>query len=352
MKVSLEVDDGVPERVRQILTGVRDVALVAGQGTRVWVDGRDRPLVLLPRPQTTTTEDGAGARELARRVPRGAVGLVVAGSIPQREREALEAAGLSWCDGRGALHISWAGVFVHIDHAARRPARSPTTTDTGGLGPAGIRAVQVLLRDAGGEWTVSRLSSEAAISAGQAHKVFRALEQDRLLQTRGRGPRQRRVITDRRGALDWLAMIDRSRRRPDAAATYLYARTGEQLLHRLAERAQDAGVPYAVTAAAASQLLGVPVLTNIVVTHVRVAVPKAVDAVAALGLEHLEAEDAGLGMNLELWTDIGELGTFAATEVGGVRVAPAIRVWLDMARQGGRNADAAQLFREQVLERA
>lgn len=352
MKVTLEVDSEVPGRLRRTLAGVRDVELVDGHGTRVRVDGRDRPLVLLPRPQATITDDGTAARDLARRVPRGTVGLVVGSSIPQRERDALEAAGLSWCDGRGALHVSWPGVLVHIDHAGRRPARSSPTTDTSGLGPAGIRAVQVLLRDTEGEWTVSRLAHEGAISVGHAHKVFRTLEQNRLLATHGRGPQQRRVITDRRGALDWLAAIDGSRRRPDAAATYLYARTGEQLLSRLAERARDAGVPYAVTAAAASQLLGAPVLTNIVVTQVRVAVPRAADAVFALGLEHLEAEDAGRGMNLELWSDTGELGTFGATDVDGIRVAPAIRVWLDMARQGGRNADAAQLFREQVLERA
>ena len=60
---------------------------------------------------------------------------------------------------------------------------------------------------------------------------------------------------------------------------------------------------------------------------------------------------AGRGMNLELWTDTGELGTYGAGEAAGIRIAPPVRIWLDIARQGGRNDDAAQLFREQVLER-
>ena len=56
-------------------------------------------------------------------------------------------------------------------------------------------------------------------------------------------------------------------------------------------------------------------------------------------------------MNLELWNDTGEVGTFAAEPIDGIRVAPAVRVWLDLLRQSGRNRDAAQMFREQTLER-
>jgi hypothetical protein len=57
-------------------------------------------------------------------------------------------------------------------------------------------------------------------------------------------------------------------------------------------------------------------------------------------------------MNVEVWSDIGQLGTFGAAEIDGVHVAPLIRVWLDLQRQGGRKRDAAQLFREQTIDRA
>jgi hypothetical protein len=110
-------------------------------------------------------------------------------------------------------------------------------------------------------------------------------------------------------------------------------------------------VIYAVTGAAGSQLLGVPVLNRIIVTHVRVSGLQPVEALGRLGLEHLEADDAGRGMNVELWSDLGEVGTFAAAPIDGIGVAPPVRVWLDLLRQGGRNRDAAQIFREQSLER-
>lgn len=281
-------------------------------------------------------------------VPPGAVGMVVSLTIPERERDALEAAGLSWYDGR-SIHVTWPGTLIHVDHSGRSLGRS--RPEPAKLGPAGIRAVQVLLA-VDGDWTVSRLAHDAAISVGQAHNVFKAMEAERLLTSTGRGPQQRRRVTDRPGAMDWLATVDRARRRPRRAATYLYARTPEEVLRRFAERADAIGLRYAVTGAAASRLLGVPVLSQVIVSHIRVGPVEADAALHLLGLEHLDAEDAGRGMNLELWTDTGELGTFRAQDVDGVRVAPPVRVWLDLARQGGRGADAAQLLREQLLERA
>lgn len=196
------------------------------------------------------------------------------------------------------------------------------------------------------------MAERAEISVGQAHNVLRAVEQQRLVHTVGKGPKQRRLIDDPRAALDWLAVVDGARRRSPAAATYLYARTEAEVARRSAERAAEAGVAYAVTGAAGSSLLGVPVLSRIVVTQIRVAGLQPSAALARLDLEDLGADEAGRGMNLEVWADLGEVGTFGASEMDGVRVAPPVRVWLDLLRQGGRNVDAAQLFREQALERA
>ncbi|MHB2021940.1 MAG: hypothetical protein ACYCO3_01215 [Mycobacteriales bacterium] len=352
MKVTVQLERAELARYGRIFAAVPEVNVIANAKAQVIVNGQHRPLLVLPRPPSGS-DPGVVARRLADTVPGRAVGLVAARSIPYAERDALEAAGLSWCDGRGALHLRWPGTLVHIDHGARRFAtRESPGTDETRLGPAGIRAVQVLLASPQEEWTVNRLAERAEISVGQAHNVFRAMEQKRLVYTAGKGPKQRRVIDDRRAALDWLAVVDGARRRPPAAATYLYARTETELARRFAERAVEVGVAYAVTGAAGSSLLGVPVLSRIVVTQIRVGGLQPIEALGRLGLEHPEADQAGRGVNLALWADIGEVGTFGAPEVDGVRVAPPIRVWLDLRRQGGRNVDAAQLFREQALEQA
>jgi hypothetical protein len=347
MKIRVELEAAAPERYRRALVGVPHVDVHAGRANRIGVGPDLRPLVLLPRAEAGTGD--AAVRALLPLVPAGAVGMVIARTIPRRERDLLEEAGLSWCDGRGAIHVEWPGVMVHIEGAAH-PRVAGRVAER--LGPVGIRAVQVLLEAWEKEWTVTRLAREAAVSVGQAHTVFKALEAERLVTTSGKGPQQRRHLTDRPAALDWLAGLDRARRRPESAATYLYARTPDELLRRFADRASEAGLPYAVTAAAGSQLLGAPVLTQLPVVQVRVGALPAGPALERLGLERLDADEAGRGANLELWTDTGELGTFGATTVNEIRVAPPVRVWLDLARQRGRGADAAQLFREQILERA
>ena len=352
MKVTIQLEPAELDRYGRIFAAVPEVNVLSDAKAQVTVNSQHRPLRVLPR-LPSGADPGVVAQHLADTVPRRAVGLVAARSIPYKERDAIEAAGLSWCDGRGALHLRWPGTLVHIDHGARRVATSESTgPDEPHLGPAGIRAVQVLLASPEDEWTVNRLAEQAEISVGQAHNVFRAMEQKRLVHAVGKGPKQRRVIDDRRTALDWLAVVDGARRRPPAAATYLYARTEAEVARRFAERAAENGVAYAVTGAAGSSLLGVPVLSRTVVTHIRVGGLQPREALARLDLEHLEADDAGRGMNVDVWADIGEVGTFGASEVDGVRVAPPIRVWLDLQRQGGRNVDAAQLFREQALERA
>lgn len=352
MKVAIELRQGTPDRIRGVLAAVPELEVTTGGRARIDINGAQRDLVILARPQPGLWPDlDRDARELARDVPRGDMGLVVAKSIPVAEREVIERAGLSWCDGRGAIHLTWPGGYVHIDRTTGRRA-SDKAQGVQGLGPASIRAIQVLLEADGIEWTVTQLAQAAAISVGQAHTVLRALEDNGLLTRAGKGPTQRSMITDRRAALDWLAMIDRGRRRPKAAATYLYARTPDEVLRRLAELADEAGLPYAVTGAAASNLLDTPVLTRVPVAHVRVGVLEAVDALHRLGLEHLDAEDVGRGANLELWTDTGDLAVFGKREIDGIDVAPNVRIWLDLAREGGRGEDAAQIFRERVLERA
>jgi hypothetical protein len=350
VKVGLQLAPDTLTRYRGVFASVPELSVREGTDDQIEVGDQIRRLRVLPRPPADP-DVLVAAHQLVKTVPKGTVGLVAARSIPVKERDALEAAGLSWCDGRGALHLAWPGVFIHIDHGVhRRTAREITGEEAPRLGPVGIRAVQVLLAGKEAEWTVNRLAERARVSVGQAHNVFRTMEQHHLVHALGKGTKQRRVIDDRRAALDWLASVDGARRRPQAAATYLYARTETDIARRFAQLAANAGLNYAVTGAAASQLLGVPVLNRIIVTQIRVSGLHPIEALAQLALEHLDAEEAGRGMNVDLWTDIGELGTFQTQTIDGVHVAPPIRIWLDLARQGGRNRDAAQLFREQTLE--
>ena len=242
VKATVQLEPADLDRYRAVFAGVPELTLGEGTEDRVEIDDQDHRLTILPR-LPVGSDPNLAAQQLAQTVPEGAIGLVAARSIPYKERDALELVGLSWCDGRGALHLSWPGMLIHIDRSGRRRVKNEIAgEEESRLGPTGIRAVQVLLEGADDEWTVNRLAEHARISVGQAHNVFRAMEQNHLVHAVGKGPKQRRVIDDRSAALDWLATVDGARRRPQSAATYLYARTEQEIAQRFADKASEVGV--------------------------------------------------------------------------------------------------------------
>ncbi len=360
VKVELGLQPGTANRFRSVFAAIPELSIHEGLDFWVAVGTDRRPMKILPRPPVADDSSTAperlvdtSARHLANDVPDGTVGLVVSRSIPIRHRESLERFGLSWCDGRGAFHLEWPGVLVHIDHSGRRRVGlDPTAVNGPRLGPAGLRAVQVLLSGNSDEWTTNLLAQRASVSVGQAHNVFHVMEEMRFVVSIGRGPKQRRLVTDRGAALDWLAEIDGARRRPQIARAYLYGRTENQIIVRFAERAAAEHVPYALTGAAGSTMLEVPLMSRATTTQIRVGGAHFGESIDRLGLERADESTSSAGMNLELWSDTGQLGTFGSTIIGGIHVAPPIRIWLDLRRQGGRSLDAADMFREQVVDRA
>lgn len=347
MKGTVQLSSKVPPLVHAAFASIPELDITTGSDEFVELGGFRQRIRIIPK-----TSGLSAALEDERPLPPGTTGIVVARSLTGPERASIEEAGLSWCDSRGAIHLVWPGVYFHVDRARHAPSKAGRQSHPG-VGLASIRGIQVMLAKPEAPWTVAQLARAAALSNGQAHNILTTLEANRLLRTEGRGPKQRRYVQDRGETLEWLADIERTRRRPQAAASYLYARTFEDLIDRFADRAESAKLSYALTAGSGATALGHRVLTNPIVLQVRVAHIDPRQALDLLGLAPLEAEDAGRGMNIDLWADVGELGTFAAETVHRpavpVRVAPRVRIWLDMIRLGGRDADAAALFKEQAL---
>lgn len=349
MKARVQLRPDAPALYRAAFASIPEFTVTTGPDELIELDGTERQLTLLARPPRTP--DGLRLSDL--RPKPGTVGLIVARSLTARDRASLEEAGLSWCDARGSIHLTWPGLYFHVDRGTR-PTTRLGRVPSSGVGVTSLRGIQTMLANPEAPWSVARLAQAAVLSTGQAHNVLKTLESNRLLRTEGSGPKQRRYLRDRDETMEWLAGVERARRRPETAPSYLYARTFDDLIDRFAERASEMKLTYAITAASAATALGYPVLTNPVVIQVRVGHIEAAHALDLLGLEHLDAEGAGRGTNLELWTDTGELGTFHTETVDNrsreVRVAPRVRIWLDMVRQGGRHADAANLFKEQAID--
>ena len=316
--------------------------LFEGEGAWIEADGHRRPVWVLERASRLPSH-------LSRAVPDGWTGLIVGRGIPADERDELERSQLSWWDLEGGLHLDLEGRRIDRESTPPRTRGSSATgrSSERGLGPVGRRAAQLLLTEpTPSVWSVTRLAERARISAGQAHNVLALLERDGVLEAVGRGASKRRVLSRKDPLLGRLRISESLLRPPSGLFAHLYSHNDREVTQKLATAAASAGVDYAVTSTMGSRLWGVPVTTTDIV-RVRVAADDLLRVAFLLDIEDLPSRD---GANLELWTDTGLVGTAASVDIEGVRVAPAARVWLDLLRQGGRYADAADLLWEQLRD--
>ena len=227
-------------------------------------------------------------------------------------------------------------------HAAQRLAPR--------VGRLALRALQVALAEDHPDWTVARLATAANVPVGQARIVLRELETSGLARTIGTGTTQRRLIDDRSKALDWALAIERSRPNPRVTTTRVAAGDQAALLYRFVEIADRARVRYAVTSVVGAQLLSAVSIEPPGTLQIRVS-GQAVEISRFLRRERANHTKCERSAILELWTDVGDLGTCDARHVCGISVASPLRVWLDLAGNDDRHSEVAQHFRECVVDR-
>lgn len=311
----------------------------AGEPPWVEFDGKRTPLVLHPVAPSMPDEQFAElARVIASR-PGRKIGLVVCPRLRGSARAVLEGLGVAYADSHGHLHLPAPGVLVHMETAS---TTSSVGRATPGLGPSGVRAVQLLLQPEAPA-QLSRLAAQAGLSLSQTHTVLEALERAGLLRSTGTGPTRRRTVVDRTALLDWLATQPSARRREPRLDVFVYARRPEDLWRHVTTTLDAAGIAHALTGAAGAALHGAGP-TAVPVTAVRIApdTPLA-DAARIIGAEPTEC-----GANLRLLRDTGQVGCVGAYRREGVAVAPRVRVYLDAIGEK-RGQDLAQQFREVIL---
>jgi len=289
---------------------------------------------------------------LGRAVPLDAIGVVIGKNIPANERQMLESDGLSWIDLRGAIHLEKDQLFVHID----RPSEiSPTKNKMlrlpqHRLGPVSIRIAQVLAASPiEMAWNTKELAIKARASVGQTHNVLSTLEEERLVINTLSG----RIVVNKEALLDWLLANEFRQRKPERIQTYLYSKNEMDLARRFDEvlsRQSDDLTKYAITSTLGAKLWDAPVTTT-TITRVRISNVLITEILSLMDLPILDPLDRGNGANLELWHDTGQVGTVHSSEINGVKVAPMVRVWLDLMRQGERYAEGANLLKGKILGR-
>lgn len=322
----------VPWRYAAGRIHIPGVEIVGGDWS-LTVDGKTLPLEHI-RPPAPGAEPEKFARALTRSGRRRVLPIVVGPYLKRELRRALESAGVSYLDFYGNVHLVTQDQYIHIE------ARS-IGGETKTLGVAGVRAAQTVLEGADRDWGVRELAEAAGVSPAQAQRVFAVLEGADLVTTSGAGPNKKRHVSDRGRLLDWLTTQVAGKRPRHKLQCALYARRPEDLMRRIAKGLTD--IRFALTGSAAASLFDVGP-TSIPLTIVRIHPDWKLDAAASA----LGAEVTNRGPNIELWSDVGALGTRATQLERGLPIAPKSRIYIDLTLER-RGEDLAALFRERVL---
>lgn len=233
------------------------------------------------------------------------------------------------------------GLVLRVDRTD--PSRkSESKGQTPLRGKAGIVA-QALLLERERDWQVADLAEFTGASAAFAHRVLTRLEREGLVTTVGSGPRKWRKIAEPAGLLDLWAeeMKDRA---TGKIKLYKLVRSNSELAPSVLRSLRDVGLKYALTGAAAANLIE-PSLTAIVNVDIWLSETADTDALARL----IDASVVESGHNITILQSPGDEAMVFAQERYLVKVVNTARLYFDLLQDPMRGAEQAERIRRYLL---
>lgn len=270
---------------------------------------------------------------------------ILADYLSPGSRKDLQQAGINYYDSTGSMHFRHRTYLVVIhrelrNHKPRRPAKL--------FSGAREQVVHALLehwRQTDGDEYIAgaELAERAQTSAYTVSLTMQELDREDLVETTGKGPAQRRRVSNAAGLLDAWAAEWTSRREP-VTRWYTYTSRSsptDMVLHELAGRQG-----WALTGAAAANAV-VPHLTN--VDRVQVIVPP---GQAEAWARDLKLQQVDKGANIIFVEREGASLMFLDEhpERPGLRFASRFIQYLDLLDGYGRNKELAAEFRRSALK--
>jgi len=268
--------------------------------------------------------------------------LFVARTTTADARALLEDASVSVIDSRGNLRVMLPGLFVWVD-GRDEPSRDDRPEPPVSLaGRAGL-AAQALMHSPERLWKVYDLATEANVSVGLAHRVFKRLEREQLVEVQGVGPQRTRRVSKPTALLDlWTEeMHDRGVKQ---ARAFRLARDPRVLASTLSSALADAKIDHAVTGAAAAIRLA-PFVTAIPVTDIWVTETAGLEAVA----DAVQADTVKEGHNIVFRHASGDTPLAFRQRVDDVWLANPFRLFYDLRQDPRRGREQADHLRKDVI---
>lgn len=264
--------------------------------------------------------------------------IVVARRLSPGAREALSEAGIGWVDETGAAEIAVGSIIVSRTGRPPKPNEKPKRWTA-----AVIAVAEALL--CGTKPTVAATASATGLSAASCTQALRFLTDLGLLEARARRGRfSGRQVGDPDRLLEAYALAVERAPAPIALQVGVTWRDPIAGLVEAGREWNKAKLSWAATGAAAASVLA-PYLTAVTTAEVYVdadSIPLLEAVATAADLRPIEG--GRLTLRPFPTAAVREL----ASEVGGLRVAPWPRVYVDLRQSGVRGEEAAEHLREVV----
>jgi hypothetical protein len=275
-------------------------------------------------------------QEMARRIRRKVVPLVVVPFMGEVGRTACEEAGVGWLDLSGNAHIVAPGLRVIVEGKANRFVSAGRPANL--FAPKSSRIVRWLLVHGGEHLTQRELARATDLDEGFVSRLVVRLEKDNYL------------VRDKKGAVypnDPALLLDAWREayqffRHTLHQGHVAARSGDALLRFACETLVGQEIEHAVTGLAAAWALTRFASFRIATVYL------AGDPTPAL-LDRLGFREDPRGANLWLVVP-NDAGVFqGAVEKSGIRCVHPVQVYLDLKALPERAPEAAERLRAKFL---
>jgi hypothetical protein len=280
------------------------------------------------------------AAELVRRhasaLEHGVIPLVAVPFMGEAGRERCRQADVAWLDLSGNARISAPGLRVVVDGQANRfkgPGRPANA-----FAPKSARIARWLLIHPGQTMTQREIAQSTGMDEGFTSRIVAKLEADDLIVRETSGgirPRDPDLLLEA-----WREGYEFSRHR--ILRGHVPARSGDELIRRLADEVKDSGEQYAATGLAAAWLM-----TRF--AGFRIATVYLLEPPKPALLERLAFRETDSGANVWLVVPNDEGVLHGAADRDGVRCAHPVQVYLDLKAHPERAGEAADRLHSELL---
>ena len=266
----------------------------------------------------------------------GGLPLMVVPFMGQVGRELCEKSGVSWLDLSGNAQIAAPGLRIRIEgrpNKYRDRGRPPNV-----FAPKSSRIARQLLLQPQRFQTQAELARQTGLGDGYVSKIVRRLEQDELVDTNELGAvraRDPNLLIDA-----WHDAYDFNRHR--IIKGHVPARSGDELLHRVAKQLSQDNLAYAATGLTAAWLLTGFAAFRLATIYVHSAPSRTL-------LKEIEFLDEPKGANLWLVLPEDE-GVFNGNQTqADIQCVSTVQIYLDLKGQPERAKEAAFELRRRLL---